>query len=211
MLIKIKNIFNKYRCTHALTELSPNVRKYVLINKMDKLSESQKIQYSMELKESYEKIDINNNIKTVVFKTSIWDISLYKAWANIISDLIPKADKIKDILKKFVNACWADEVTLLEKNTLLKILAVNDKDIKDNERFEKITEIIKKFKNTCKIEGKSFKEIFIKTINNIIYVDEFENSTYIIVAFKNSKSSLELVKINLEICKQSFKELFNKE
>ena len=167
---------------------------------MDKLSESQKIQYSMELKESYEKIDINNNIKTVVFKTSIWDISLYKAWANIISDLIPKADKIKDILKKFVNACWADEVTLLEKNTLLKILAVNDKDIKDNERFEKITEIIKKFKNTCKIEGKSFKEIFIKTINNIIYVDEFENSTYIIVAFKNSKSSLELVKINLEIC-----------
>ena len=98
-----------------------------------------------------------------------------------------------------------------KKNTLLKILAVNDKDIKDNERFEKITEIIKKFKNTCKIEGKSFKEIFIKTINNIIYVDEFENSTYIIVAFKNSKSSLELVKINLEICKQSFKELFNKE
>ena len=97
---------------------------------MDKLSESQKIQYSMELKESYEKIDINNNIKTVVFKTSIWDISLYKAWANIISDLIPKADKIKDTLKKFVNACWADEVTLLEKNTLLKILAVNDKDIK---------------------------------------------------------------------------------
>ena len=71
---------------------------------MDKLSESQKIQYSMELKESYEKIDINNNIKTVVFKTSIWDISLYKAWENIISDLIPKADKIKDILKKFVNA-----------------------------------------------------------------------------------------------------------
>ena len=178
---------------------------------MDKLSESQKIQYSMELKESYEKIDINNNIKTVVFKTSIWDISLYKAWANIISDLIPKADKIKDIIKKFVNACWADEVTLLEKNTLLKILAVNDKDIKDNERFDKITEIIKKFKNTCKIEGKSFKEIFIKTINNIIYVDEFENSTYIIVAFKNSKSSLELVKINLEICKKSFKELFNKE
>ena len=176
---------------------------------MDKLTESQKIQYFTELKENYENVDINNNLKTVIFQTSIWDISLYKAWANIISDLIPKVDKIKDMLKKFVNACWADEVTLLEKNTLLKIVAVNDKDINDNERFEKMTEIIKKLKNTCKLESESFKEIYIKTINNIIYVDEFGNSLYLIVAFKNDKTNLELVKLNMKICKQSFKEIFN--
>jgi Ras-related GTP-binding protein A/B len=187
------------------------VRKYVLINKMDKLTESEKIQYFTELKDNYETTDINNNLKTVIFQTSIWDISLYKAWANIISDLIPKVDKIKDILKKFNSACWADEVTLLDKNTLLKILAVNDKDIDDNERFEKITEIIKKLKNTCKSESESFKEIYIKTINNTIYVDEFGNSTYILVAFKNEKSSLELVKINIKVCKNSLKELFYNE
>jgi len=178
---------------------------------MDKLTEAQKIQYFTELKENYENVDINNNFKTVIFQTSIWDISLYKAWANIISDLIPKVDKIKDMLKKFINACWADEVTLLEKNTLLKIVAVNDKDINDNERFEKMTELIKKLKNTCKLESESFKEIYIKTINNIIYVDEFENSLYLIVAFKNDKTNLELVKLNIKICKQSFKEIFNNE
>jgi Ras-related GTP-binding protein A/B len=192
-------------------ELSPNVRKYVLINKMDKLPESQKNKFFTELKAKYESVDVNNNLKTVIFQTSIWDISLYKAWANIISDLIPKVDKIKDILKKFVNACWADEVTLLEKNTLLKIVAVNDKDLKDNERFEKMTDLIKKLKNTCKSESETFKDIFIRTINNIIYIDEFENSLYLIVAFKNSKTSLELVKINMKICKQSFKEIFNDE
>ena len=192
-------------------ELSPNVRKYVLINKMDKLPESQKNKFFTELKAKYESVDVNNNLKTVIFQTSIWDISLYKAWANIISDLIPKVDKIKDILKKFVNACWADEVTLLEKNTLLKIVAVNDKDLKDNERFEKMTDLIKKIKNTCKSESETFKDIFIRTINNIIYIDEFENSLYLIVAFKNSKTSLELVKINMKICKQSFKEIFNDE
>ena len=192
-------------------ELSPNVRKYVLINKMDKLPESQKNKFFTELKAKYESVDVNNNLKTVIFQTSIWDISLYKAWANIISDLIPKVDKIKDILKKFVNACWADEVTLLEKNTLLKIVAVNDKDLKDNERFEKMTDLIKKLKNTCKSESETFKDIYIKTINNIIYIDEFENSLYLIVAFKNSKTSLELVKINMKICKQSFKEIFNDE
>ena len=192
-------------------ELSPNVRKYVLINKMDKLPESLKNKFFTELKAKYESVDVNNNLKTVIFQTSIWDISLYKAWANIISDLIPKVDKIKDILKKFVNACWADEVTLLEKNTLLKIVAVNDKDLKDNERFEKMTDLIKKLKNTCKSESETFKDIYIKTINNIIYIDEFENSLYLIVAFKNSKTSLELVKINMKICKQSFKEIFNDE
>jgi len=192
-------------------ELSPNVRKYVLINKMDKLPESQKNKFFTELKAKYESVDVNNNLKTVIFQTSIWDISLYKAWANIISDLIPKVDKIKDILKKFVNACWADEATLLEKNTLLKIVAVNDKDLKDNERFEKMTDLIKKIKNTCKSESETFKDIYIKTINNIIYIDEFENSLYLIVAFKNSKTSLELVKINMKICKQSFKEIFNDE
>ena len=178
---------------------------------MDKLTESQKIQYFTELKQNYENADINNNLKTVIFQTSIWDISLYKAWANIISDLIPKVDKIKDILKKFVNACWADEVTLLDKNTLLKILAVNDKDINDNERFEKMTEIIKKLKNTCKSESETFKDIYIKTINNIIYVDEFDNSLYLIVAFKIDKTSLELVKLNIKICGRSFKEIFNNE
>ena len=120
-------------------------------------------------------------------------------------------DKIKELLKKFVSACWADEAVLLEKNTFIKISSYNDKDLKDNERFEKITEVIKKFKNTCRIQATNFKNIFITTINNIIYVDEFENSAYIIIAFKNIKTSLELVKLNIEIFKKSFKELFDDE
>ena len=74
-----------------------------------------------------------------------------------------------------------------------------------------MTELIKKLKNTCKLESESFKEIYIKTINNIIYVNEFENSLYLIVAFKNDKTNLELVKLNIKIYKQSFKEIFNNE
>ena len=54
----------KYRCTQALTELSPNARKYVLINKMDKLTESQRIQYFTELKQNYEKVDMLLNYLT---------------------------------------------------------------------------------------------------------------------------------------------------
>ena len=50
----------KYRCIQALTELSPNARKYVLINKMDKLT-AEKIQYFTELKDNYENADIKNS------------------------------------------------------------------------------------------------------------------------------------------------------
>ena len=178
---------------------------------MDKLTDSQKNQFFTKIKEKYEKSEINNNSKAIFLPTSIWDISIYKAWANIYCDLIPKMNKIKELLKKFVSACWADEAVLLEKNTLIKIGSYNDKDLKDNERFEKMTDVLKKIKNTCKMQTTNFKNIFIKTINNIIYVDEFDNSAYIIIAFKNIKTSLELVKLNIEIFKKSFKELFDNE
>lgn len=178
---------------------------------MDKLTDSQKNQFFTKIKEKYEKSEINNNSKAIFLPTSIWDISIYKAWANIYYDLIPKMNKIKELLKNLVTACWADEAVLLEKNTLIKIGSYNDKDLKDNERFEKMTDVLKKMKNTCKTQTKNFKNIFIKTINNIIYVDEFENSAYIIIAFKNIKTSLELVKLNIEILKKCFKELYDNE
>ena len=49
---------------------------------------------------------------------------MYKAWDNIFSDLIPKSDKLKEIMKKFVTACRADEAVLLEKNTLMQGLVI---------------------------------------------------------------------------------------
>jgi len=133
------------------------------------------------------------------------------AWANIFSKLIPKLDKIKNLLKNFVSACLADEAVLLDKNTLIKICAHNDKEFQDSERFEKMTETIKRFKYSCRNDSTVFKNIMIKTINNIIYIDEFEYSTYIIVSFGNKKSTLELIKINIELCKKSFKEILDYE
>ena len=175
---------------------------------MDLLEEDNKNNNFMLIKKYFEKNEINN-LKLIFLQTSIWDISIYKAWSNIFSEFIPKLDKVKELLKKFVSACWADEVVLLEKNTLIKICSYNDKELNDNERFEKMSEILKRFKYSCKIDSSVFKDITIKTVNNTIYIDEFENNTYIIVSFRNKKATLELIKINIEICKISFKELFN--
>ena len=194
-----------------MLELSPKAKIYIFANKIDKLLDNQKNPVFSKIKEIFEKVEIKDNSKAIYLPTSIFDISLYKAMSNIYSDLIPKMDKIKELLKKLVTASLADEAVLLEKNTLIKICSFNDKEFKDYERFEKISELIKKFKNTCRLGSISFKDIFIKTINNIIYIDEFENSTYIIIAFQNLKTTLELVKINIEICKKTFKEIIEDE
>ena len=177
---------------------------------MDLLEEDNKNNNFMLIKKYFEKNEINN-LKLIFLQTSIWDISIYKAWSNIFSEFIPKLDKVKELLKKFVSACWADEVVLLEKNTLIKICSYNDKELNDNERFEKMSEILKRFKYSCKIDSSVFKDITVKTVNNTIYIDEFENNTYTIVSFRNKKATLELIKINIEICKISFKELFDNE
>lgn len=194
-----------------MLELSPKAKIYIFANKIDKLLDNQKNPVFSKIKEIFEKVEIKDNSKAIYLPTSIFDISLYKAMSNIYSDLTPKMDKIKELLKKLVTASLADEAVLLEKNTLIKICSFNEKEFKDYERFEKISELIKKFKNTCRLGSISFKDIFIKTINNIIYIDEFENSTYIIIAFQNLKTTLELVKINIEICKKTFKEIIEDE
>ena len=177
---------------------------------MDLLEDSMRNDNFFKIKSYLEKEDINN-LNIIFLATSIWDISLYKAWTYIISEFIPKKDKMKELLKKLVSACGADEAVLLEKNILIKICSYNEKELADKDRFEKITEVIKKFKQSCKMNSSTFKEILIKTANNVIYIDEFENSSYIIVAVRKQKSTLELIKLNIEICKNSFKELFKNE
>lgn len=199
-----------YRCFDALKEKSPDAKIYIFINKMDLLEDSMRNDNFFKIKSYLEKEDINN-LNIIFLATSIWDISLYKAWTYIISEFIPKKDKMKELLKKLVSACGADEAVLLEKNILIKICSYNEKELADKDRFEKITEVIKKFKQSCKMNSSTFKEILIKTANNIIYIDKFENSTYIIVALRNKKATLELIKLNIEICKNSFKELFKNE
>ena len=106
-----------YRCLNALKEKSPNGKIYILINKIDLLEEEIKNDNFLKIKSQSEKEDINN-INLIFLQTSIWDISIYRAWSNILSEFIPKKDKMKELLKKFVLACGVDEVVLLEKNIL---------------------------------------------------------------------------------------------
>jgi Ras-related GTP-binding protein A/B len=55
------------------------------------------------------------------FGTSIWDETLYKAWSEIVTNLIPNIRLLETHLGKFCQICDADEVVLFERATFLVI------------------------------------------------------------------------------------------
>ncbi len=55
------------------------------------------------------------------FGTSIWDETLYKAWSEIVTNLIPNIGLLETHLNNFCRICDADEVVLFERATFLVI------------------------------------------------------------------------------------------
>ncbi len=180
---------------------------FVLIHKMDKVDDKKRNdKFLNRMKQFNSKA---GNFKIECFPTSIWEASIYKTWSIILGNIIPNKDKIKSLLEKYCQACLADEVILFERNTFLYIFSYNNKKNKDNERFEKICERMKKFKNTCNIESKKYNHFLIRNKNNTIYLNEFENNTCIMTVLSNKSVTLELLKLNIEISKRNFKEIMD--
>ena len=156
----------------------------------------------------------SGNFKIKCYPTSIWEATLYKAWTQIISELSPNKEEIEKSLKNFVEACNANEVILFEKNTFLLCFSYSSKsaeNINDEQRFEKISHIIKKFKLSCMSSNSSFKSMVIETQDYSAYMDEFTNSTYILVISSGNKVSTELIKLNVALCKQQFENKIDEE
>jgi Ras-related GTP-binding protein A/B len=53
------------------------------------------------------------------FQTSIWDETLYKAWSQIVHELISNAEQLNKSLNEFADVTEADEILLFEKKTFL--------------------------------------------------------------------------------------------
>lgn len=188
-------------------EFSNKVKVFILIHKMDKVDQRKRNEIFIERVKQFEIKAGKVQIKC--FDTSIWDNSLYLAWSNILRTLIHNIEKINELIGKYSIACQVDDVALFEKHTFLCITSFNCKNYKNNERYEKICGLMKKLKNSCRKESKNFTNFYIKNLKNIIYIDEFENSTYIMAVLSNKNTSLELLKLNIEISKKMFVDILN--
>jgi Ras-related GTP-binding protein A/B len=129
-------------CLDALTELSPKTRIFCLVHKMDILGENVRNQTFEERKmDILQKVDKRFDVDC--FKTSIWDETLYRAWSQIVSFLLPNIKTLEKNLKTFCETLNADEVVLFERSTFLVITHYDAKQHEDQHRFEKISNIIK--------------------------------------------------------------------
>lgn len=105
--------------------------------------------------------EIASPLKLKSFRTSIWDETLYKAWSSIVYSLVPNVQTLEVQLKKFAEVCEADEVVLFEKATFLVISHTSLKEHSDVHRFEKISNIIKQFKLSCRYGLQLFAFVYL--------------------------------------------------
>lgn len=195
-------------CIKALSEYSPNAQVVVLIHKMDLVSDLRK--QSVYEKRKYEIVERSLKFKVKCYPTSIWEVSLYKAWTDIVSTLIIDMESLKASLVNFTEACNAEEVILFEKSTfLLTCYHSKKKSQIDDQRFEKISHIIKKFKLSCLNNKSQFQSLVIKNKNFTIYLDEYTKSTYIMIILQDLSVNLNLLKMNIELSKGKIEEIIS--
>lgn len=132
----------------ALKEHSPDTRVFCLIHKMDLVQSDYRGKLFEERVTLLE--ERSKDFQTSYFPTSIWDETLYRAWASIVYILIPNLAIIEQHLQRFSEIVEAEEIVLFERTTFLVVCHVTrGKAINpNNDRFERISNIIKTFKQS---------------------------------------------------------------
>lgn len=116
----------------AIEENSPDARIFVLVHKMDLVAEEDREMILEDRKKLVEESCASCGVHNFqCFGTSIWDETLYKAWSQIVTNLIPNIGVLESHLDDFCRICDADEVVLFERATFLVISHSQAKNIED--------------------------------------------------------------------------------
>ncbi|CAG8956372.1 hypothetical protein HYFRA_00003754 [Hymenoscyphus fraxineus] len=206
----------------ALSQFSPTASVYILIHKMDLVVPN--------LRE-----DIYNDRVSLIrsksdafdptpFATSIWDQSLYKAWAEIIHDLVPNLDQIEKHLGSLGKLIMAEEVLLFERTSFLVVsswtsnaIITSDKDHPAQnptyDRNERLSNIIKNFKqSTSRYTGtpksaEQFSIFDLKMPSFCMFLIKFTTNTYLGVVLPPGEERYNAAKLNCYIARTQFEDL----
>ncbi|CCK71409.1 Rag GTPase GTR1 KNAG_0G03510 [Huiozyma naganishii CBS 8797] len=167
----------------------------------------------------------------VGFPTSIWDESLYRAWSQIVCSLIPNMSIHQSNLVKFKNIVDAYEIILFEKTTFLvicstetpgegtqiepatvsttptpsgtntNVTANRGKPSRDPKRFEKISNIMKNYKQSCTKLKSGFKTL---VLNDSIYVSDLTDNMVCFIVLRDSEQPQQLVLDNISKVRGAF-------
>jgi Ras-related GTP-binding protein A/B len=219
----------------AIEENSPDARVFVLIHKMDLVAEEDRESILEDRKHLISESCMSRGVQHFsCYGTSIWDETLYKAWSEIVTNLIPNISLLESHLQNFTRLCDADEVVLFERATFLVIAqaqmiennggtaqddsmdpaAGNDEFTAsshiqrtahfDAHRFEKISNIVKQFKLSCGKAQSQFQGMEVRNSRFVAYIDAFTANTYIMVIVSNPAVHTKATILNIQNAREHF-------
>lgn len=187
-----------------LQKFSPDAKIFVLLHKMDLVQIDKREELFVIMMDKLQKISNPYQFKLVGFPTSIWDESLYKAWSLIVCSLIPNMNLFNSNLLRFNEVLDAEEIILFEKTTFLVISSTasiqrqqnglsgvinGSVESLDPKRFEKISNIIKTYKQSITKLRTSFNNLIIRGSNGTsFYVDILTDNLFIMIVLKDKSA-----------------------
>ena len=182
------NDFSQYvDVIDALEQPSPEARVYVLVHKMDLVKEE--IRESVFLQKQADIVaQTGGQLRLSFFQTSIWDETLYRAWSHIVYSLVPNTALLESHLNEFCKLCGADEVVLFESTTFLVIANATCTPHDDIHRFEKISNIVKQFKLSCRKVRAHFEGMVVHHSRVSALFENLTRSTAIMLVSSDPKT-----------------------
>ena len=205
-----------------LQQYLPGAKVFVLLHKMDLVQIDKRQELFEIMMEKLQKISNPYHFKLIGFPTSIWDESLYKAWSQIVCSLIPNINLFNNNLIEFNSILDAEEIILFEKTTFLVISStasiqqqqqqqqqqqksidnVQDSQVEelDPKRFEKISNIIKTYKQSITKLRTNFKNLIIRGSNGTnFYIDIITDNMFIMIVLKDKKDTQNMIQQHEEL------------
>lgn len=213
---ELENDVHYYQsCLEAILQSSPKAKIFCLIHKMDLVEEDQRDLIFNERCEHIKKL--SKPLECHCFRTSIWDETLYKAWSSIVYLLIPNVGEIEKCLGEFADSLEAEEILLFERATFLVIAHARGQDpngtrdqsylLRDEHRFEKISNIIKQFKLSCSKVAAHFNSMEVRNRHFSAFLDVFTPHTVVCVVMPNHNFSTKLMSMGIQYARQHFEKL----
>ena len=195
----------------ALKDYSAGAYIFCLIHKMDLIQN----EHRQRLYEERSNLILarSEGLKIETYASSIWDQSLYKAWAGIVHKMIPNLFIIERFLKSFASKIGAEEIVLFERSTFLTVTSVVTELGKENtcnDRHERVSNIMKTFKHCIVRNTKTtpasagFIVFKLQTPQFNIFLGRFTDNTYIFVVLPPGETAYNCAVLNTMLAREAF-------
>ena len=197
--------------TQALKEHSPHAYVFCLVHKMDLVQNEHRERIYEErcklILARSEKMDVET------FASSIWDQTLYKAWAGVVHKMIPNLARIEKFLHAFANRIIAEEIVLFERSTFLTVTHIVRDDVDENpglDRHERVSNIMKTYKHSVARNSRttpasaSFMLYKVQSPHFNCFMARFTDNTFILVVIPPGEAAFNCAVLNTMMARDAF-------